>query len=450
MSDDNPYRQLPSVDWLVAQFEATSYSHARLVEVARQILITARQHIQNNTPPDSPAELVHVMQTYLTQTDQLSLRPVINATGIILHTNLGRAPLASAAIQAMQAVAQSYNTLEYDLETGKRGHRDSHIEDLIVEVTGAEAALVVNNNAAAVYLMLSDLSNGREVVISRGELVEIGGGFRIPDVMRQSGTQLVEVGTTNRTRLADFEKAITPQTIGFLRAHASNFKLMGFTEAVELSELAKLAHQNDLWLFDDIGSGALLDTAQFGLDHEPMIQESLAAGVDLILFSGDKLLGGPQAGIIIGKRELIEKLRKYPLTRALRPDKLCLAGLAATLQIYRDHDPLTHIPIWRMISLPLDEIKTRAESWQVQLGGEILADESVVGGGSLPGATLPTLVLALTVANPDEFAATLRQQNPPIVGRISDGCYFLDPRTVLPEQDAILIETLLKVMAKSR
>ncbi len=444
--ENNPFRQLPSVDWLIAQFEASAYQHDRLVTVARQLLDSARQQILNGQASPTPPQLVQQMQDYLTQNEQGSLRPVINATGIIIHTNLGRAPLATSAIQAMHAIAGTYSTLEYDLAQGQRGHRDTHVEDLIIEVTGAEAALVVNNNASAVYLVLSALAANREIVISRGELVEIGGGFRIPDVMRQSGVNLVEVGTTNRTRLADFENVITEQTVGFLRAHASNFKLVGFTEAVALADLAKLAHEHNLLLLDDIGSGALLDTAQFGLDHEPTVPESLAAGADLIMFSGDKLLGGPQAGIIVGRRDLVEKLRKYPLTRALRPDKLCLAGLTATLQIYRDRDPHAEIPIWRMMSLPLADIHERVQQWQAKIGGDIWESESAVGGGSLPGATLPTYVLALNVANPDEFAEQLRQENPPIIGRIHEGHYCLDPRTVWPEQDAYLFETLQKYL----
>ena len=447
MAGDNPYRQLPSVDWLVVQFFETShYNHARLVAVARQTLESARSLIQEGQTPPTQTELAQLMQTYLTQGEKLSLRQAVNATGIILHTNLGRAPLAEAALQAMRETVRGYSTLEYDLDAGQRGHRDSHIEDIICEVTGAEAALVVNNNAAAVYLALSALAEGREVVISRGELVEIGGGFRIPDVMRQSGATLVEVGTTNRTRLADFAEVITEQTVGFLRVHASNFKLIGFTEAVDLGNLAELAHEHNLLLLDDLGSGALLDTAQFGLDHEPMVQESLAAGADLVMFSGDKLLGGPQAGIIIGKQDLIAQLRKYPLTRALRPDKLCLASLTATLRIYRDNDPLTQIPIWRMISLPLANIQERVIRWQAKLGGDIWQAESAVGGGSLPGATLPTYILALPVNNPDELAAQLRQQNLPIIGRIHEGRYCLDPRTVEPAQDDYLLDTLQQVL----
>lgn len=443
---NNPFRQLPSVDWLIAQFESSAYQHDRLVMAARQILDSARQLILNGQAPPTPAQLTQLMQTYLSKNEQASLRPVINATGIVIHTNLGRAPLAISAIQAIQAVAQGYSTLEYDLTQGQRGHRDTHVEDLIIEVMGAEAALVVNNNASAVYLVLNALAAGQEMVISRGELVEIGGGFRIPDVMRQSGVDLVEVGTTNRTRLADFENAITSQSVGFLRAHASNFKLVGFTEAVELADLATLAHKHNLLLLDDIGSGALLDTAQFGLDHEPTVQESLTAGSDLIMFSGDKLLGGPQAGIIVGRRDLVEKLRKYPLTRALRPDKLCLAGLTATLQIYRDRDPLAEIPVWRMMSLPLKHIHERAQQWQAKIGGEIWESKSAVGGGSLPSATLPTYILALNVPNPDEFAEKLRQESPPIIGRIHEGHYCLDPRTVWPEQDAYLLETLQKYL----
>ena len=308
-----------------------------------------------------------------------SLRPVINATGIILHTNLGRAPLSEAAQQAIQAVAAGYNTLEYDVEAGQRGSRLRHAADVLSETTGAEAALVVNNNAAALVLILSALAQGREVIISRGQLVEIGGGFRVPEVMEQSGAKLVEVGTTNRTRPADYERAITSQTAMLMRAHASNFKQIGFVESATLAEMAEVAHRRNLLLVDDVGSGALLDTAAYGLEHEPTVQESLVASVDLVAFSGDKLLGGPQAGIILGKKSLIDTLAQHPLARAIRADKLCLAGLVATLDHYRRGEATSKIPIWRMIATPLDALWATAEGWAAAVGGTVHGGR--VGGG---------------------------------------------------------------------
>lgn len=428
------YRQLPAVNQLLTHLPIEDYNHERVVEVCRVVLEEARQRIAANgiVPPEQA--LVEEVKTRLALEHELSLRQVINATGVIIHTNLGRAPLSRAAIQAMRAVAGDYSTLEYDLQAGQRGHRDSHIESIILDVTGAKAALVVNNNAAAVYLTLSALAKNREVVISRSELVEIGGGFRIPDVMLQSGAVLHEVGTTNRTRLDDYEQAINEQTAALMRVHASNFKLIGFTERIELPDMVKLAHRHNLLVVDDLGSGALLDTAVFGLDHEPTVQESIAAGADLVMFSGDKLLGGPQAGIIVGKRSLVEQLRKFPLTRALRPDKLCMAALAATLRHYRDENPLTTVPVWQMISAGLPDLERRARIYQSTLGGEVIDGESTVGGGSLPGNTLPGRVLALMVNNPDEVASRLRQQSPPVIARIQNNALIFDPRTVLDDE----------------
>ena len=430
----NPYRQLPAVNQLLSQLPVEEYNHERVVEMCRVVLDEARQRITENGPAPPEQELIAEVKTRLALEYELSLRPVINATGVIIHTNLGRAPLSNAAIKAMRAVAGDYNTLEYDLRAGQRGHRDDHIESLILDVTGAEAALVVNNNAAAVYLTLSALAQDREVVISRSELVEIGGGFRIPDVMLQSGAVLHEVGTTNRTHLDDYERAINQQTAALMRVHASNFKLIGFTKRVELPDLVTLAHRHNLLVVDDLGSGALLDTAVFGLEHEPTVQESIAAGVDLVMFSGDKLLGGPQAGIIVGKRSLVEHLRKFPLTRALRPDKLSMAALAATLRHYRDENPLTTVPVWQMISARLPDLERRSRTYQSILGGEVIDGESTVGGGSLPGNTLPGRVLALTVSNPDVVVSRLRQQSPPVIARIQNDALIFDPRTILNDE----------------
>jgi L-seryl-tRNA(Ser) seleniumtransferase len=372
---------------------------------------------------------------------------VINATGIILHTNLGRAPLSAAAQQAVTDAAANYSTLEFDLAGGKRGSRLIHPAAALCAVTGAEAALVVNNNAAALLLVLSTFAAGRGVIISRGQLVEIGGGFRVPDVLRQSGAKLVEVGTTNRTRPDDYERAVTDETALILCAHASNFKQIGFVESAPLEALAQIAHRHNLLLVDDLGSGTLIDTATYGLDHEPMVQESLTAGVDLVTFSGDKLLGGPQAGIILGRRALVDKLKRHPLARAVRADKLCLAALVATLDPYRKGEAVGQIPVWRMIARPLAEIEAQSQAWASALGGTVISGESAVGGGSLPGATLPTALLALEVADADAFTARLRAADPPVIARIRDGRVLLDPRTVLPGQEDLLIAVLKRIMS---
>ena len=375
-----------------------------------------------------------------------TLLPVINASGVILHTNLGRAPLSAAATQSMLAVAHGYSNLEFDLETGKRGSRLIHAETLLQQLTGAEAALVVNNNAAAVLLVLCALASKKRVIISRTQLVEIGGGFRIPDVMRQSGAKLVEVGTTNRVHLSDYEEALTEPTALIIHVHHSNFKITGFTEEPELSEIADLAHKSGVIFADDLGSGTLIATEKFGLAHEPTVQESVKAGADLVCFSGDKLLGGPQAGIIIGKANLMERIKKHPLARAVRADKLCLAALTATLQHYLKDDAVREIPIWRMISATTKQLKARVELWAASLGqGDLMASKSTVGGGSLPGESLSTWVLSLAVNGPDSFLRKLRMLQPPIIARTDNDCVLLDPRTVLPEQDETLIANLASV-----
>jgi L-seryl-tRNA(Ser) seleniumtransferase len=383
-----------------------------------------------------------------------SLRPLINATGVVLHTNLGRAPLSRSAIVSMSEISCGYNNLEFDLETGERGSRHTHTEALLCRLTGAEAALVVNNNAAAVLLALTVFAKKKEVIVSRGQAVEIGGGFRIPEVMRQSGAKLVEVGTTNCTYLRDYEQAITPQTAALLHVHSSNFKVVGFTQMVAIPEMAALAKRRNLLVLNDLGSGCLLDTAQFGLFPDPTVQESIAAGVDLAFFSGDKLLGGPQAGIIVGKKIYLDKLKKHPLVRALRVDKTRIAALAATLLHYLKDEALTEVPVWRMISMPLTGLDRRAKNWALSIGNfaRVIDGESLIGGGSLPGATIPTRLVAIgdnkKPALARKVALSLRLQDTPIIGRISDGVLLLDPRTVSPEEDETVISGLRKAVEK--
>jgi L-seryl-tRNA(Ser) seleniumtransferase len=368
---------------------------------------------------------------------------VVNATGVILHTNLGRAPLSRAAIDAVAQVANGYSNLEYDLARGARGSRLVHAEAQLQRLTGAEAALVVNNNAAALLLVLTALARRRRVVISRSQMVEIGGGFRIPDVMLQSGAKLVEVGTTNRTHVRDYEEALREPAALVLRAHQSNFRIIGFTTEPSLAELATTAHARQVFLVDDLGSGVLVDTARYGLNHEPTVQESLAAGADLVCFSGDKLLGGPQAGIVVGKESLVAKLKKHPLARAVRADKLCLAALSATLQHYLKDDAESKIPIWRMIAMPLEQIETRAARWAEIMGmGEIIAAQSTVGGGSLPEEMLPSRVLALNVSQPNKFLARLRSMKPAVIARVENERVIFDPRTVLEEEDGAFMASL--------
>ncbi|HIQ04793.1 MAG TPA: L-seryl-tRNA(Sec) selenium transferase [Anaerolineae bacterium] len=450
-------RRLPSVDRLLEAPEMTEaqrvHGHALTVEAIRAALEQARKSIlEHGSSAPSLPELVAAARTRLEQIARPSLLPLINATGVIVHTNLGRAPLSAAARSALAEATLGYTNLEYDLEAGHRGSRYVHAEDLLCRLTGAEAALVVNNNAAAVFLALSELAAGREVIISRGQLVEIGGGFRIPDVLRRSGARLVEVGTTNRTHRHDYEQAIGQETAAIMRVHASNFKIIGFTTQVPLAELVELAHAHDLLLIDDLGSGTLLDTTQYGLAPEPTVQASVAAGADLVTFSGDKLLGGPQAGILVGRRDLIERLKRNPLTRALRVDKMTLSALQATLLHYLRGEAEQKIPTWRMIAAPLEALVTRAGSWKAQLiaagvpqqAVDVVDALSAVGGGSLPGETLPTHALALTPPHPHRFAAALRSSQPPVIVRIEDDQIVLDPRTVLPEQDETLIESIVQ------
>jgi len=445
-------RDIPSVDHLLNHPQAASlisaYGHALCVQAFREQLALTRHAVLEGAPSPDEQTLINqtgdMLNSWLTPT----LRSVINATGVIIHTNLGRSPLSRSAREAILSVSSGYSTLEYELQRGRRGKRDMHAEALITRLTGAEAALVVNNNAAAILLALTSLARRKQVLISRSQLIEIGGGFRIPDVLKQSGAKLVEVGTTNRTHLRDFENVIEDRTALIMRAHHSNFKIVGFTTEPSLTELVELGKRHGIPVLDDIGSGALLDTAQFGLGHEPTVQESLQIGSSLVAFSGDKLLGGPQAGILTGEKGLIDKLRRQPLARAVRPDKLCLAALSATLLHYMKGNATSEVPVWRMIAATEDSVEGRAVAWRKYLGqGEIVPGRSTVGGGSLPEETLPTTLLALEVKPPNAFAGRLREVDPPIIARVEEDRVILDPRTVLADQEDDLltgIELVLK------
>jgi L-seryl-tRNA(Ser) seleniumtransferase len=446
-------RKLPSVDRLLQHSAVTSartqYGHDLTVDAARSLLDETRAAIVDQGQPcPELADLAAALLARLHAATQPTLQPVINASGVIIHTNLGRAPLSEDAQRAMLLAAEGYSNLEYDLEAGQRGSRYVHAVDLLRRLAGAEDALVVNNNAAAVLLCLMALARGRQVIISRGQLVEIGGGFRIPDVLQTSGAALVEVGTTNRTHLRDYQDAIGPQTAALLRVHSSNFRQIGFTAEVSLTDLVALGRQHGLPVIDDLGSGTLLDTTRFGLAYEPRVQDSVETGATLVTFSGDKLLGGPQAGLIVGQREAIARLRQHPLTRALRVDKTTLAGLSATLTLYLRGQAEQQAPVWRMIAAQEGELAARAAGWAARLGDAgleacVVSGASTVGGGSLPGETLPTRLLALPGLPADRLAARLRAGQPAVVARIVDDALCFDPRTVLPEQDDSLLTAIL-------
>jgi L-seryl-tRNA(Ser) seleniumtransferase len=447
MAAENPYRTLPSVDRLLAdvrvQGVADGTSPEVLADLVRETLKTARAAIAGGQAPPTYDELVELVLGPAQLVFAPSLHPVINAAGVIIHTNLGRSPLSDEAITAMAAVSRGYSNLELDLAEGERGSRHVHLERLLCQLTGAEAALAGNNNAAAVFLALTALAHGREVIVSRGQAVEIGGGFRIPEVMAQSGARLVEVGTTNRTYLRDYERAITPETVAILRVHTSNFRVVGFAETPALADMARLSHEHGLLLLDDLGSGCLLDTSQFGLAPEPTVEESVAAGADLAFFSGDKLLGGPQAGVIVGRGELVERLRRHPLARAVRMDKARIAGLAATLLHYLRGEALEKVPVWRMISAPVSEVRRRARRWAQAIGepARVVDGRSMVGGGSLPEESLPSRLVAIVGPGVDVvgLARRLRTGDPPIVARIERDTLLLDPRTVASRDERDLM-----------
>jgi len=446
-------RGLASVEQLLqTQLAAeliAGYGRPLTLQAIRSVLDAVRTRVSTGaslTLPDREnmlREAASLLEAWTCPT----LLPVINASGVVLHTNLGRAPLSSAALQAVEAVSHGYSNLEFNMATGKRGSRMLHSDVLLKRLTGSEAAMVVNNNAAAVLLILAALAYHKRVIIARSQLVEIGGGFRIPDVMKQSGAKLVEVGTTNKVRLSDYEEALAEPAGLVFHAHRSNFKIIGFTEEPEWKDIVNLAHSRGVVCVDDLGSGAFLDTARYGLVHEPTIQETLAAGSDLVCFSGDKLLGGPQAGMIVGKALLIASLQKHPLARVVRADKLCLAALSATLLHFLKDEAESEVPIWRMLALLPDQLRQTAEGWCLELGqGEVIPGKSTVGGGSLPDEELPTYLLALDVKSPDRFMEKLRRQSPPIIARTEDNRILLDPRTVLPEENGALLVGLMNAL----
>ncbi len=438
-------RSLPSIDAVLQQEPVrqlvAAYSHEAVVAVIRRRLDAIRN--SSDRPVPGIARIVESVCDEASRQWTTGPRRVVNATGVVLHTNLGRAPLSAAALQAMHDAATGYSDLEFDLHRGQRGSRQAHVNSLIAQVSGAEAALVVNNNASAVMLGLAALARGKEVIVSRGEAVEIGGGFRIPSVLGQSGARLVEVGATNRTYVSDYASAINEETGAILKVHASNFRVTGFTHSVEAAELVSLGNERNLPVLHDLGSGCLLDVSCFGLAYEPTVQDSIAAGCGLSFFSGDKLLGGPQAGIIAGDKELVRRLSEHPLARAVRIDKLSLAALAATMLHYLKGEAVEEIPVWRMIAASESQLKERAQALQKAIGpgASIVPGRSTIGGGSLPGETLPTWLVALD-GNPDALAAALRQATTPVIARIEDGKLVLDPRTVMAEEENALAKAV--------
>jgi L-seryl-tRNA(Ser) seleniumtransferase len=416
-------RDLPSVDEL-----ARSSDDPLAVDAARAVIARARETIQRGGDPGDLSVLLH---EELDGARRPALRRVLNATGVIVHTNLGRAPLAAHALDRARAVAAGYANLEYDLDAGARGSRHDHLGALLAELTGAETGLAVNNNAAAVLLSLAALAAGREVIISRGELIEIGDGFRIPDILAQSGARLVEVGTTNRTSLRDYEAAIGPETAAIVRVHQSNFRMVGFTAAPGLGELAGLAARRDVALIDDLGSGQLLDLPD--LADEPTARSAVEAGAQVVCFSGDKLLGGPQAGVIVGTASALERIRRHPLARAMRIDKLSLAALEATLELYRDpHRALREVPVLAAAAESTEAVRARAERLAARLDGEVVATAARVGGGAVPLLEIASFACALDGG--EALAAALRAADPPVVGLVREGRVLLDCRTLTDEQ----------------
>jgi L-seryl-tRNA(Ser) seleniumtransferase len=460
-------RRLPAVEALVAAVESRlkdapggSPDRAVVTRMVRRRVEALRESVDGAVAGD-PTDLQALAESLAAEAASLiggTLRPVINASGVVLQTNLGRAPLSEGAGRRLQLVGMGYSNLEYDLAAGRRGERSRSLAGSFAALLGVPA-IVVNNNAASLVLALSELARGREVVVSRGELIEIGGSFRLPDVMRITGARLVEVGTTNRTRLADYRDAITPRTAMLLKVHTSNFQVVGFVQSVPVSELAPLARERALVMMDDLGSGSLLPTETAGLAHEPTVQDALAAGADLVAFSGDKLLGGPQAGIVAGRPDLVSRLGKSVLYRALRPDKLTLVGLEATLGSYLRGAAAEELPLWRMLTESAESTRARAAAWARTVGKavgdavpqDVVEVESAVGGGSLPGQTLKGYALAVGQAGRRPSAATLadrlRHGFPAVVGRVQGGRLLLDPRTVIsPREDDDLATALIAAL----
>jgi L-seryl-tRNA(Ser) seleniumtransferase len=457
-------RNLPSVEAVLSEplilDAVTAYGHSALVRLVRERLDDLRHRsmpgIDVTTPVIARSVSIEAHRRFT-----LSPGPVINATGVIVHTNLGRAPLSHDAIVAISQVAAGYSALEYDIDRGVRGSRNALLAPLLSQLTGADDGLVTNNNAAAIMVVLAALARGREVIVSRGQAVEIGGGFRIPTILAMSGAKLIEIGTTNRTRLNDYAEAITPRTGAILHVHPSNFRITGFTETVELADLAALAHHHGIPVIDDVGSGCLLDITKYGVAAEPLVQDSVAAGADVVCFSGDKLLGGPQCGVVVGGADFVARVRRHPLLRAVRVDKITVGALHATVLHYLRGEAVEKIPVWQMISAPSSTIATRAVSWLIELGdvvGYKVAVQpglSTIGGGTTPGESLPTSVLCLRPLGTGRgwsstIAAGLRHADTPVLGRVDDGAVLLDPRTVLPEQDAAVAAALRRVLSDAR
>ncbi|MCK4404698.1 MAG: L-seryl-tRNA(Sec) selenium transferase [candidate division Zixibacteria bacterium] len=462
-------RQIPSVEKILEspqlQSDIDEFSHPLVALAVKQAVEMIREEVKKGKETISTQEIVQKAKNITVELTSPSLKPVINATGVILHTNLGRAPLDQDTLSFIKNISATYNNLEFDLKEGKRSQRGIFVERLLSILTSAEAALAVNNNAGAVLLILTALAKGKEVIVSRGELVQIGGGFRIPEILALSGAKLKEVGTTNQTTISDYENTITPETALLLKVHQSNFKMIGFVKRPSINELVKLGKKHNLCVAEDLGSGVLLRTEDFELAHEPTAFEAVSADADLVCFSGDKLLGAPQAGIILGKRRYIDILKKHPLHRALRLDKMFLAGLERVLLYYLKGEATKKIPAWQMISTPLKVLQTRAEKITDELKKSgikvtIQKSQSTVGGGSLPGETLPTIVISvssqlsqMTVDPPvevsaDQQAKLFRQQSPPIIGRIENERFVLDLRTVFSHQDETLVSAIKNIFLK--
>lgn len=429
------------------------YPRTFIVDEARRTLTAIRDSIRNGGSASVEVEIAGIAKNIVDSVESRwgpSPTRVINATGVILHTNLGRAPLSDKAANATRRSALGYSDLEYDIDNAERGSRHAHVSGLLSAITGAEAGIAVNNNAAAALLTLSTLAgHGGEVIVSRSEAVEIGGGFRVPDVMAQSGAKLVDAGTTNRTYARDYEATIGPKTAAILKVHRSNFAISGFVHEDPLSEIVAVANRHDLPLIHDLGSGCLVDTSAYGIEHEPTVQESVEAGAHLTLFSGDKLLGGPQAGIIVGETDLVGSISQHPLARAVRIDKMTLAALNATLRSYVRGAAADELPIVRMMATTLEELDGIAKQWSPEISSEVVDGRTAIGGGSAPGQTLPTKRLMITArVSAETVAEKMRRYDTPVIGRIEDERFFLDPRTVLPEERVIVARALATV-AKS-
>jgi len=464
--DQSLLRELPAVDRLLREpaLEETLQRLPRriVLQAAQETIASYRRQLAgyddaDKIPEDidlSPAGLALETAVLAEKNAGSNLKTVINATGIIIHTNLGRAPLPESAVKALTGIAASYSNLEYSLEDGRRGSRQEHLEELLCELSGAEAAVVLNNNAAAVFLALNTTAAGREVVVSRGQLVEIGGSFRIPEIMAASGASLVEVGTTNKTYLRDFEAVVNENTAAFLKVHSSNYHMIGFTAAVTTGDLSALAHKYNLLLIEDLGSGVFIDLEKYNLPSEPRVQDSIASGADLVTFSGDKMLGGPQAGIIVGRKDLVSYIRTNQLARTLRVDKFSIAALEATLRLYLDEESaIREIPVWRMLTAEKGTLKARAQVLAESFSGIfgagnvfIIEGTSKVGGGALPMAELPTYLAAIkppeSGMHSTELVEKLRQGDPPVILRLQQDTLLFDPRTIFEDQEDALVKAV--------